>query len=195
VPAHGRAASRAAVGSCVRRLYWARALLASGGQFIAHSTACCEVSRDGDDRFVTPGGFLNFVPLLLGLLGAQPGVVGQSVTRLIVQDEVIMRVRVRAHPLLPEIEWVEKKGPKCIPVDALRGAMLSGPEDVDFIFENHSRVRAQFDENCPALDFYGSVYVQPRDERLCAGRDAIYSRMGASCTIEKFKQLVPRLRR
>lgn len=135
------------------------------------------------------------VPLLLGLFAAQPGVVGQSVTRLIEQDEVILRVHVQAHPLLPEIEWVEKKGPKCIPVDSLRGAMLSGPEDVDFILENHSRVRAQFDENCPALDFYRSIYVQPRDERLCAGRDAIYSRMGTSCTIEKFKRLVPRVRR
>lgn len=144
---------------------------------------------------MTSGVFFGLLPLLFGLIAAQPGVVGQSVTRLIEQDEVILRVRVQAHPLLPEIEWVEKKGPKCIPVDALRGAMLSGPEDVDFIFDNRSRVRAQFDENCPALDFYNSIYVQPRDERLCAGRDAIYSRMGTSCTIERFKQLVPRLRR
>ena len=51
----------------------------------------------------------NFVPLLLGLFAVQPATVEQSVTRLIVQDEVILRVPVQAHPLFPEIEWVEKK--------------------------------------------------------------------------------------
>ena len=62
------------------------------------------------------GGYFGLVPLLLGLFAAQPGVVGQSVTRLIVQDEIILRVPIQPRPLLPEIEWVEKKGPKCVPV-------------------------------------------------------------------------------
>ena len=43
------------------------------------------------------------LPLMLGMLGVEPGMVGQSVTRLIVQDEVIMRVPVQPHPFLPEI--------------------------------------------------------------------------------------------
>lgn len=135
------------------------------------------------------------MPFLLGLFGAQPGAVGESVTRLIVQDEVILRVPVQPRPLLPEFEWVEKKGPKCIPAAAIQRAMLSGSEQVDFVLANHARIRAQFDEDCPALDFYGGFYLQPRDERLCAGRDAIHSRIGGSCTIERFKQLVPKLRR
>ena len=134
------------------------------------------------------------VPLLLGLIGAQPGAVGQSVTRLIIQDEVILRVPVQPRPLLPEIEWVEKKGPKCIPSAAIQHALLSGPEQVDFILANRARIRAQFDEDCPALDFYGGFYLQPADDRLCARRDAIHSRIGGSCTIERFKQLIPKLR-
>ena len=134
------------------------------------------------------------VPLLLGLIGAQPGAVGQSVTRLIIQDEVILRVPVQPRPLLPEIEWVEKKGPKCIPSAAIQRALLSGPEQVDFILANRARIRAQFDEDCPALDFYGGFYLQPADDRLCARRDAIHSRIGGSCTIERFKQLIPKLR-
>ena len=134
------------------------------------------------------------LPLLLGVFGAQPGAVGQSVTRLIIQDEVIFRVPLQLHPLLPEIEWVEHKGPKCIPADAIRRALLSGPSQIDFILANRARVRAQFDEDCPALDFYGGVYLQPQDERLCARRDAVHSRIGGSCTIERFKQLVPKLR-
>ena len=133
-------------------------------------------------------------PLLLGLLGGEPGVVGQSVTRLMVQDEVILRIPIQPRPLLPEIDWVEHKGPKCIPAGAIRRVLLSGPTQVDFILENRARVRAQFDEDCPALDFYAGVYLQTADDRLCVRRDAVQSRIGGSCTIERFKQLVPKLR-
>ena len=140
------------------------------------------------------GTFWGVVPLLLGLFGAQAGTVGQAVTRLIIQDEVILRVPVQPRPLMPEIEWVEKKGPKCIPAAAIQRALLSGSEQVDFVLANRARIRAQFDEDCPALDFYGGFYLQPEDDRLCAGRDAIHSRIGGSCTINRFKQLIPRLR-
>jgi len=143
---------------------------------------------------VTSVAIWKLVPLLVGLFGAQPGAVGQSVTRLIVQDEVILRIPVQPRPLLPEIEWVEKKGPKCVPVAAIQRALLSGSEQVDFILENRARIRAQFDEDCPALDFYGGFYLQPQDESLCARRDAGHSRIGSSCMIERFKQLVPKFR-
>lgn len=145
---------------------------------------------------VTPGAFLGLVPLLLGVLAAQPGAVGQSVTRLIVQDEIILRIPVQPHPVMPQIEWVERKGPKCIPVAAIRRALLSGSEEVDFVLANRARIRARFAEGCPALDFYGGFYLEPQDDQmLCARRDAIHSRMGGSCTIERFKFLEPRLRR
>jgi hypothetical protein len=144
---------------------------------------------------VIGGQFWSVVPLLFGLFGAQPGTVGQVVTRLIIQDEVILRVPVQPRPLVPDFEWIEKKGPKCIPAGAIQRALLQGSEQVDFVLVNHERIRAQFDENCPALDFYGGFYLQPEDERLCAHRDAIHSRIGTSCTIERFKQLVPKFRR
>jgi hypothetical protein len=134
------------------------------------------------------------MPLLFGLFAAQPTAVGQSVTRLIIQDEVILRVPVQPRPLMPQIDWIEKKGPKCVPVASIQRALLQGSEQVDFVLVNRTRIRAQLDEDCPALDFYGGFYLQPEDDRLCAGRDAIRSRMGGSCTIEHFKQLVPKLR-
>ena len=137
----------------------------------------------------------NVVPLLLGLFAVQPATVEQSVTRLIIQDEMILRVPVQPHPLFPDIEWIEKKGPNCIPAAAIQRALLSGSSQVDFILVNHARIRAQFDEGCPALDFYGGFYLQPKDDRLCARRDAVHSRMGGSCAIERFKQLIPRFRR
>jgi hypothetical protein len=135
----------------------------------------------------------NFIPLLLGIFTGQPGGV-QSVTRMVVQDEVILRVPIQARPALPRLEWKEKKGPKCVPAGAIRGAVLSGPDHVDFVLADHSRMRAEFDEGCRALDYYGSFYLQPEDERLCAKRDAVHSRMGGSCEIKRFRRLVPKLK-
>jgi hypothetical protein len=143
---------------------------------------------------VTAASIWDLLPLLLGLVAAQPSGVGQTVTRLIIQDEVILRVPVQPRPLMPEIEWVEKKGPKCLPAAAIQRALLSGSDQVDFILANRARIRAKFDEGCPALDFYGGFYLQPEDEQLCSGRDAVHSRIGGSCMIERFKQLVPRIR-
>jgi hypothetical protein len=145
---------------------------------------------------VTPGEFLSFIPWLVGMFAAQPVATQQTVTRLMVQDEVILRVPVQAHPLNPQIEWSERKGPKCIPAALIRRGMLSGPEQVDFILTGGARVRAEFDEDCPALDFYGGFYLQyGKDQRICARREAVVSRIGGSCTIERFKQLVPKFPR
>ena len=89
----------------------------------------------------------------------------------------------------------EHKGPKCVPVAAIRRAFLSGTAAGRFHpCRSRSRIRAELDEDCPALDFYGGFYLQLQDDRLCAGRDIIRSRMGGSCTIERFKRLVPKLR-
>jgi hypothetical protein len=143
---------------------------------------------------VTPLSIFTLVPVLIGLFAAQQAGV-QTVTRLVVQDEVILRVPVLPRPVVPQIEWVERDGPKCIPAGAIRRALLSGSEQVDFVLANRQRVRAEFDEDCPALDFYGGFYLQPQDARLCSGRDAVHSRMGGSCTIAQFKMLMPRVKR
>lgn len=135
------------------------------------------------------------LPLLLALFAAQPQMMEQSVTRLVIQDEVILRVPVLPRPVMPELKWEERKGPKCIPSAAIQRALLSGSGQVDFILAGRGRIRAQLDEDCPALDFYAGFYLQPQDDRLCAGRDVIRSRMGGSCTIERFKQLVPKFRK
>ncbi len=94
---------------------------------------------------------------------------------------------------MPRFDWKEHKGPSCIPVGAIRRALISGPAQVDFILGNGSRVRAKFDKDCPALDFYGNFYLQPQGAQLCLDRDAIHSRMGGSCAIRRFRLLEPRL--
>lgn len=144
---------------------------------------------------MTPGSIFGWLPLLLSIFSAQPGPVGTAVSRMIVEDEIILRIQLHPRRPLPEIQWVERKGVKCIPIDRIRGALMSGPAQLDFVMADHSRVRAHIEEQCPALDFYGDFYLQPEDDKLCARRDAIRSRMGGSCMIEQFKRLVPKLKR
>jgi hypothetical protein len=141
-----------------------------------------------------PGAVFGLIPLMLGLFAAHGGLIGQSVTRLTVQDQVILRVPVQPRTSAPRVEWIERKGPKCLPVGAIHRAMLSGDDQVDFIVAGRGRVRAELDEDCPALDFYGGFYLQLRDDRICADRDEIHSREGGSCRIHRFRQLVPKER-
>ena len=142
---------------------------------------------------MTPATFLGLIPVLLGMFAAQPAGV-PSVTRLVMQDQIILRIPVQPRPQVPRFNWVEHKGPRCIPAQAIRRALLSGSERVDFVLSNRMRVRAELEKDCPALDFYGGFYLRMEDDLLCARRDAVHSRMGGSCRIEKFKRLVPQLK-
>ena len=49
---------------------------------------------------MTPISFLSLVPALLGLFAVQPGV-AQSVTRLVSDDEMILRVPVQPRRMVP----------------------------------------------------------------------------------------------
>ena len=134
------------------------------------------------------------VSLLPSLLGFASSAVGDTrVQTHIVRSEVILRIPVRPRPE-PRVEWVERKGPKCVPTEAIRGATLSEPESVDFLLYGGRRLRAELSEDCPALDFYTGFYLSPEDDRVCARREAIRSRIGGSCRIERFRRLVPRPR-
>ncbi len=137
--------------------------------------------------------FLGLFPVLFGA-AAQAPAQDQVVRRLVVHDEVILRIPIRPRLSRP-IEWVERKGPKCLPASRIAGAVLSGPSSIDFVLRNRQRVRALMDSDCPALDFYGRLYLQPDDEYICAKRETIRSRVGGSCRIEKFKLLVPQYKR
>jgi hypothetical protein len=135
---------------------------------------------------------MTLLPMLLGLVGlGQPG--GQlRVRSVVVEDQLIIRVPVRPPPA--PTDWVEHKGPKCIPSSAIRGAFLSGNDHVDFLMDGRRVLRAELDEDCPALDFYEGFYLSPEDDKICAQRDVIRSRIGSTCSIERFRKLVPKAR-
>ena len=135
-----------------------------------------------------------FLPLVLGLVGMQGSVGPGEVRHLIVHEQMIVRVPVQPRPQRPRFLWEEREGPKCISTRSLRGAMLSGADHVDFLLVARQRVRARFAEDCPALDFYGGFYLKPGSDKICAGLDSIYSRIGGSCRIENFNHLMPKPR-
>jgi len=91
------------------------------------------------------------------------------------------------------VAWQEERGPRCIPARAILGAAQVGQESVDLILRDATRIRARLERRCPAMDYYFGVYVRPNpDGMICADRDEIRTRTGASCGIDQFQLLRPR---
>ena len=89
------------------------------------------------------------------------------------------------------LEWEEHKGPKCLPMRAVRAAAITSSRGVDLILRDSSRVRAHLSRECRAEDLWSGFYLQPTaDGALCADRDSVLARGGASCEIERFRRLV-----
>ena len=143
---------------------------------------------------MTVSTLLALVPALIGLAALQSGD-HLVVRRIVIHDEMITRVPVRPRLAPPDVEWEERKGPKCVSLGEVRAATLSGSDAVDFVLNDRRRVRAQLSKGCDALDFYGGFYLKTRDERMCADRDFIHSRMGGRCEIDRFRTLEPKARR
>jgi hypothetical protein len=132
---------------------------------------------------ISAAALLAWLPVLFGLTApGQP-----AVTRIVVQEQLIVKIPVR--PVRQSIEWEEHKGPRCLDTEEIRGAVLAGSSEVDFALKGRKWVRAKLGDKCPALDFYRGFYLKPEDDRICAERDSIHSRMGGSCEIERFRRL------
>ena len=144
---------------------------------------------------MTFAGFFGFIAMLLATGEAQSPSARPSaptVRVMTVQQQTILRVPVRPYPQM-KFRWEEEKGPKCLPVRAIAGAMLSGSDSIDIVLRNRQRVRARLESECKGLDFYDGFYLQTEDGRFCARRDVIRGRMGGTCQVEKFRLLVPKV--
>ena len=131
-----------------------------------------------------------FLPTLLALFGVDQPRLG--ISRVVVQEQVTIRVPVvKARPTIP-VRWVERKAPRCIASSDVLAATLVDDLSIDFHLRDRRRIRAKMDSDCPTLDFYRGFYLQPDDERICAGRDEIRSRIGGSCQIDRFRLMVPK---
>jgi hypothetical protein len=115
-----------------------------------------------------------------------------QLAQLTVRERIIVRIPVPMAPQKPLIEWKPTKGPKCIPAKMIAAAALSSESSVDFLLRDNRRVRAELDNDCPALDYYRGFYISPNaDGQVCADRDIIRSRMGGACGIGRFRNLKP----
>ena len=118
----------------------------------------------------------------------------QIVQQMVVRDEIILHVPI-AQRRMPAFEWVEHKGPKCLPAAMIAGAAMATPSSIDFVLRDRRRVRARLESDCAGLDFYGGFYVEPHEGAVCARREEIRSRAGATCRIERFRGLERRFKR
>jgi hypothetical protein len=141
--------------------------------------------------------------LLVGMVApapdaAPPDTEQTEYAQLIVRKQIVIRsIRLRSVAPGPEAsELKEGKGPKCVPAGAIAGAALLRQSSVDLILRDRSRIRAELESACPALDYYYGFYISPGPDGLvCADRDAVRSRMGGECAIERFRSLRPSARR
>lgn len=119
-----------------------------------------------------------------------------ELAQLTIRQRLIVRVPSMPPPRITParpIEWKEKKGPSCIPVAELGGAIVTARDRIDLVLRGGRRVRAEFDDDCRGLDFYRGFYLKPAaDGMVCAGRDVVRSRSGAKCPVERFRKLVPK---
>jgi len=129
---------------------------------------------------------------------AAPPVVMQF-SQLSIHQRIVIRVpRIPDQPAPTaagdgEARWRERKAPKCIAVTSIAGASLTRSESIDLIIVDGRRLRAHFNNRCPAMDFYAGFYLKPTaDGALCARRDSIRSRSGRDCRVESLRELVRR---
>ncbi|MEN3973308.1 hypothetical protein WJS89_11575 [Sphingomicrobium sp. XHP0235] len=113
-----------------------------------------------------------------------------QVRRVVIRDQLIIRIPVRARQSR-SLRYTLSDGPQCLDSADIAGARLAGSRTIDFMLKDRSIIRMRTDRECPSLDFYGGFYLQPRDNRVCARRDAIRTRMGSSCQIETFQRVLP----
>lgn len=130
----------------------------------------------------------------IGLLaGAAPIESGHVLlAQLAVRSRIVVRVQT-AGISTPPVQLTEKKGPKCLPMADVLGAAVIAGNSVDIILRGGKRIRARFSSSCPALDYYSGFYIAPTaDGMICSDRDAVRSRAGGECAIDRFRALVPK---
>jgi len=124
---------------------------------------------------------------------APPEIRITRIAQLSIRERVIIRVPVRRPARAPQIVWQEKKGPRCIAMKDLAAAAITKASSVDLVLRGGGRVRAELESACPALEYYSGFYIAPTDDGMvCADRDAIHTRAGGECEIERFRKLVPK---
>ncbi len=86
---------------------------------------------------------------------------------------------------------VERSIGKCLPLGSVAGVQIASANKLVLFLRDTRVVTAGLDKGCNAQDFYAGFYVaRSADGMMCAGRDKLQARSGASCKLGKLHQLV-----
>lgn len=81
---------------------------------------------------------------------------------------------------------------KCVAARKLVAVQTVSSRDLVLYLSDNRMIRAQLRKSCNARDFYLGFYMETnKDGELCAGRDTLRARNGATCKIGAIRQLVP----
>ena len=93
--------------------------------------------------------------------------------------------------VLPQ-KYEQRNIGKCIPVRSIAGVQTVSSRDLVLYLADRRMIRAQLLKSCNARDFYLGFMIEPNEDgNLCAGRDTLRARTGATCKIGAIRQLVP----
>ena len=85
----------------------------------------------------------------------------------------------------------ERKMGKCVAVAGIAAVQPDAGDKLLLFMRDRRLVSASLEKACSARDFYSGFYLErSRDGMLCADRDKLHSRAGATCEISRMRQLV-----
>lgn len=86
---------------------------------------------------------------------------------------------------------VERRMSQCVPVGGIEAVQPDGPSRLLLFMRDQRIVSAALEKGCNARDYYSGFLIdRTSDGQICASRDKLQSRTGASCTMNKLRQLV-----
>ena len=86
---------------------------------------------------------------------------------------------------------VERRMAQCVPVGSIVAVQPDGGNRLLLFMRDQRIVSAALEKGCRAQDYYSGFLIdRTSDGQICAARDRLQSRTGASCVMDKLRQLV-----
>lgn len=117
-----------------------------------------------------------------------------------IEQRLIIRIAPHApgHTMLQDVpsgpvgpRFHERKTGRCLAVQGIAGVQVMDDRLVLYMRDRRI-IGANLEKACRPRDFYSGFYVeQTSDGQICAGRDQVHSRAGATCSISGLRELIP----
>ncbi len=99
-------------------------------------------------------------------------------------------MRATLSPALPPGRFKEKKLKGCVPIAGIAALLPYSDNRLLFYMRDRQIVSAVLDKSCHAEEFYSGAYItRTEDGQVCARRERIQSRTGASCEIARLNRV------